>query len=52
MKHSIASGISHSVSHKINIPFPKNCLKSIPYQIFFSQGQTDIQAGNSGYGLY
>jgi len=29
MKHSIASGTSHAVSHKIETRFLKNCLKSI-----------------------
>jgi len=39
MKHSIASGTSHAVSHELKISFLKNCSNSRGSQIFVSQGQ-------------
>jgi len=49
MKHSIASGTAHAVSHK-KIYFLKNCSKSISQShILVSQGHTDLGEGNSGY---
>jgi len=52
MKHSTASGTSHTASHKIKISFLKNCSKSISQnQIFISYGNTDIGAGNSVHSL-
>ena len=53
MTHSTASGTAHAVSHKLQISFLKNCSKSIlQSQNFVSQGQTDIEAGITGYSLY
>jgi hypothetical protein len=52
-KHSIARCTVHAVNHKIKKPFFKNCLKSFLYsETSISQGNTDIQPGNTGYSLY
>ena len=55
MKHCIASGTAHAVSHKIKISCLKKKTGRNPFsrvKFLFSQGHTDILAGSSGHSLH